>query len=60
MSDMYKFRLLPKASEEEKLQKLNKSLKGRDFFLTLSGLGMSFGSLEMFGSCTLWGLGAMR
>lgn len=58
---MYKFRLLLKASEEEKLQKLNKSLKGRDFFLTLmSGSGMSFGSLEMFGSCTLWGLGAMR
>lgn len=47
---------LLKASQEEKLQKLSKSLKGEVLFLTLmSDLGKSSGSLEVFGSFVCFG-----
>jgi len=61
MNESSKLRVLLTASQEEKLQKLSKNLKGGFLFLALvSDLGQSSGSLEIFNSfCMLWGLGTM-
>lgn len=59
INDVYKITLLLKSTQEEKLQKLNESLKRRGLFVTLmSDLGKSSGSLERFCSFVCSGLRA--